>query len=211
MLYEFDYIMQKYFEDNFTVMSVRQVQFTKQLCQIVYYMGVSENTMHTLSIVWHRNENKPCILYRNALYLIPVKSDATLKETLIQMGFGSCIVLCEKGIYDMMVLMETPVHVLPTVQLNAFYDANIGNWWYDYWIQSYNQQLHEVGLELELQTDQKVQADQKVTSEEKECATSSPYSKKLQYSVTSFNDESTVNALIEKDHISYRVAMTVFE
>ena len=228
--------MQKYFEDHFTPISVEQVTVTNQLCQMFYYMGVTQTMVVPISLVWHHVDNVPCILYKNSLYVIPVNSDATLKQTLARIGFQQCIVQCDNHTLDGDVLMDIPVYEVPLVQLNIFYDHDIATTWNNCWMENYNVQIMELQKEIEaieaVEAVAAVAVNQRTTEEKQveeeqwpqdsgvnPCPEGKrPYHQSMHpYPVglclysdveSAFDNETNTEAIFDMDHISYSVALT---
>jgi len=185
MLYQTDYMMQAFLHHHFQVLSVNEVHRTHQLCQIYYYMGLEAHDVKPISLVWHELENKPCMHYCDAFYVVPVGPEATLREALTQMGFGQCTVKCIESVHDMDTLIEMPVPNLPLFQLNIFFSLEISVAWYQYWIQEHEwnvQYLNELLAQCPQQTEESpTEEGESLTHEE------------------------------EMDHICYRTTMAIFE
>lgn len=203
MLYDYETIMTEFFDKNFTTISIQQLEYTNQMCQIIYHIGANDNASVIINLVWHHVDQKPYILYNDTLYAINADKDMPLKQVLSIIGFEQAIVKGINPLDDVDAMLAIPIYEVPLIQFMMFYDSEVFEWWHTKWVVQYDNAIQQYEEQIQAVNEQLLQYIQETTIENYEF----PYS-----DVSSSEDEVSANESVtdyEDEHIAFHVAHTV--
>lgn len=196
-------LLHKFFKTNFQWIPLQNLVYTRQICQVTYYMGMDETTFQIFSIVWHSRLHKPVILFNHMMFVINIGINQNFGDLLYASGFGTAVLKCNNGEYENDVLLKTRVCDLEPFPLMLFYNMQICMWWYNTWMKQYDDEIATVEDELQL-IDPKTMADnstqQSSTDDDTPTYVSHVVDVYKPYEITEADD-----------HIAYHVAMYVLD
>ena len=194
-------LLQKFFQTNFQCIPFQNLVYTRQICQVTYYMGLDETTFQIFSIVWHSRLQKPMILFNNMMFVINIHVNHNFGNLLHASGFGTAVLKCNEGQYENDVLLKTGVCDLQPFPLMLFYNMPICMWWYNTWMKQYDDEIASVEDELQL-IDPKTMADNST----QQCSTNDDTPTYVSHVEDVYKPYEITEA---DDHIAYHVAMYV--